>query len=55
MNQTVYSLCALCTVAGICELVTSDGTFAAPVKLLIGLEVAMSVLRMATELLKSVV
>ena len=49
MNRTVYALCTLCAVAGICEQMTSDGAFSVPVKTLIGLEVALSVLGIARE------
>ena len=47
MNRTVYALCALCAIAGICEQMTSDGAFTVPMKMLVGLEVALSVLEIA--------
>lgn len=46
----IQALCALCAVTALCEQTTADSPFFAPVRMIAGLEIALTVM----EILKSV-
>ena len=50
MQRTIQTLCALCAIAALCEQTTADSPFAAPVRMLAGLEIALT----AMEILRGV-
>ena len=44
MRTTIRTLCALCAITALCEQTTADNTFFAPVRMLAGLEIALTVM-----------
>lgn len=44
MRTTIRTLCALCAITALCEQTTADSTFFAPVRMLAGLEIALTVM-----------
>ena len=45
MQPTIKAICALCAVTALCEQTTADSPFFAPVRMITGLEIALTVLR----------
>ena len=50
MRRTILTLCALCAIAALCEQSTADSPFSAPVRMLAGLEIALTAMEILREL-----